>query len=215
MSLIMLKGGSVLEELKSQHQKYPNDKKYIEALLNEYYKENDSQNVVAFADKLIAIEPNNVSALDKKADAYSNLQKWNERIEVLKKKLDLIGGNDPKTLCDIADSYNVLKMFSTVRNFALRAARQDYGMAYIRIGEAYELCAESAVSKRGGKIRFDDKLIYALAYEQYQKASNYPDVSSIAQRKMRALENYIPTKEDRFMNPDKKRATSPEYDWIY
>ena len=214
-SLIQLSGGSVIDEYKEMHKKYPKDKKYIEALLAEYHSENDDANVLIMADKLLAIEPGNISALDKKADAFENLQRWNDRISILKKKLELIGGSDPETLCDIADAYNAIKRYSTARSFALKAARQDYGMAYIRIGEAYEYCAEDVVSKRGGKIRFDDKLIYELAYRQYKKASNYPDVTGIAERRMRAVQNYMPTKEDRFMSPDKKKATSKEYQWIY
>ncbi|MFC1557986.1 tetratricopeptide repeat protein [candidate division KSB1 bacterium] len=215
MSLIQLKGGSVIDEYKELHKKYPNDKKYIEALLAEYHKENDDINILIMVDKLLAIEPDNISALDKKADAFENQQKWNDRIDILKKIMQLKGGSDPETLCDISDCYLALKRYSTARSFALKAARQDYGMAYIRIGEAYEYCAEDVISKRGRKIRFDDKLIYGLAYQQYKKASNYPDVAGIAQRRMRVVQNYMPTKEDRFMNPDKKKATSKEYQWIY
>lgn len=215
MNLIQLSGGSVTDELLALHEKYPEDKKYIEALLNQYYRENDIKNVIVMADKLLALEPNNVSALDKKADSFASLQRWNDMIEVLKTKNELLGGNDPETLCDIADAYIALKRYPTARSYALNAARQNYGMAYIRIGESYEYCAEDVVSKRGGKIRFDDKLVYALAYEQYRKASNFPEVAGVAERKMRVVQNYMPTKEDRFMNPDKKRASSKEYQWIY
>jgi len=216
-SLIKLSGGSVVEEYKKLHKRYPDDKKYIEALLMEYYRENDNANVLSMADKLLALEPENISALDMKSDAYANLQRWRNRIAVLKKKLELMDRNDPQILTDIAESYNFLRDYRTARSYGLRAARKDYGMGYIRIGEAYEFCAEDVISQTGGytKIRFDDKLIYELAYEQYKKASNYPDAANIANRRMRAIRNVLPTKEDKFMNPDKKRADNPEYRWMY
>ncbi len=217
-NLIKLSGGSVIEEYEKLHQKYPNDKKYIEALMLEYHRENDNTYILLMADKLLALEPENISALDMKSDAYANLQKWKDRINVLRQKLDIKRDN-PETLCDIAESYNFLKDYETARNYATRAIRIDknYGMAYIRIGEAYEFCAEDMILKRGGfsKIRFDDKLIYELAYGQYRKASNYTDVSGIASRKMNAIKNSLPVKEDRFMNPDQTKANNPEYQWIY
>ena len=217
-NLIKLSGGSVIEEYKKLHERYPNDRKYIEALLTEYRRENDNVNVLSMADKLLALEPENITALDMKSDAYANLQKWRDRIKVLRRKLE-IKGDEPQALCDIAESYNFLKDYRTARSYARRAIRVDknYGMSYIRIGEAYELCAEDVILKKGGfsKIRFDDKLIYELAYGQYKKASNYPDVSGIASRRMNAIRNFLPTKEDRFMNPDQTKANNPQYQWIY
>jgi len=217
-NLIKLSGGSVIEEYKKLHEKYPNDRKYIEALMIEYHQENDNVNIISMADKLLALEPENISALEMKSDAYANLQKWKDRINVLNRKLE-INSEDPQALCDIAESYNILKNYETARNYATRAIRIDenYGMAYIRIGEAYEFCAEDVILKRGGfsKIRFDDKLIYELAYGQYRRASNYPDVSGIASRKMNAIKNSLPINEDRFMNPDQTKANNPEYQWIY
>jgi len=217
-NLIKLSGGSVIEEYKKLHEKYPNDRKYIEALMIEYHRENDNVNIISMADKLLALEPENISALDMKSDAYTNLQKWKDRINVLNRKLE-INSDNPQALCNIAESYNFLKDYETARNYATKAIRIDenYGMAYVRIGEAYEFCVEDVVVKRGGfsKIRFDDKLIYELAYEQYSKASNYPDVSGIASRKMNAIKSFLPTKEDKFMNPDQTKANNPVYQWIY
>ncbi len=217
-NLIKLSGGSIIEEYKKMHEKYPNDRKYIEALMVEYHQENDNVNIISMADKLLVLEPENISALDMKSDAYANLQKWKDRINVLRQRLDIKRDN-PETLCDIAESYNILKEYETARSYATRAIRIDgnYGMAYIRIGEAYEFCAEDMILKRGGfsKIRFDDKLIYELANEQYRKASNYTDLSGIASRRMSAIKNSLPTKEDRFMNPDQTKANNPEYQWIY
>ena len=217
-NLIKLSGGSVIEEYEKLHQKYPNDKKYIEALMLEYHRENDNTYILLMADKLLALEPENITSLEMKSDAYANLQKWKDRINVLNRKIE-INSEDPQALCDIAESYNFLKDYETARNYATRAIRIDknYGMAYIRIGEAYEFCAEDMILKRGGfsKIRFDDKLIYELAYGQYRKASNYTDVSGIASRKINAIKNSLPTKEDRFMNPDQTKSNNPEYQWIY
>ena len=124
-----------------------------------------------------------------------------------------------KLLIDLIRCYNLLKNYGTARNYANRAIRKDnsYGMAYIRIGEAYEYCAEDVVQKKGGfaKMTFDDKLIYELAYGQYRKASNYPDAAGIAGRRMNAIRNLLPSKEDKFMNPDQKRASNRAYKWIY
>ncbi len=217
-NLIKLSGGSVIDEYKKLHEQYPEDKKYIEALLVEYSRDNDDANTLMMADKLLALEPENVLALDKKADSYANLQKWRERIDVMKRKLE-ITGNNAAILTDIAESYNYLKNYRTARTYANRALKVDsnYGMAYIRIGEAYEYCVEDVVSKKGGflKMTFDDKLIYEVAYNQYRRASKYPDSAEMAAIRMNAVRPLMPTKEDKFMNPDKKKATNPAYRWIY
>jgi len=217
-NLIKLSGGSVIDEYKKLHEKYPNDKKYIEALLIEFSGENDDANVLLMADKLLALEPDNILALEKKSDVYANLQKWKDRIDVLNRKLEIAGDN-PEVLTDISESYNNLKDYKTARSYAGRALKIDsnYGMAYIRIGEAYEYCVEDVVSKKGGfdEIKFDDKLIYEFAFKQYEKALNSADSAGIASRKMNAIKNLLPTKEDKFMNPDKKKAENPAYQWMY
>ena len=207
-----------MDEYKRLHERYPDDKKYLEALLLEYSRDNDDANVLSMADKLLVLEPENILALDKKADSYANLQRWKDRINILKRKIEIIGDN-AEVLTDIAEAYNYLKNYSTARTYANRAIRLDknYGMAYIRIGEAYEFCVEDVVSKKGGfsKITYDDKLIYEIVYKQYQKALKYPDAARIANRKINALESLVPSKEDKFMNPDKKKATNSAYRWIY
>ncbi len=217
-NLIKLSGGSVIDEYKKMHEQYPNDKKYIEALLAEYSRNDDDMNAISMADKLLALEPKNILALDKKADAYANLQKWRDRINILKRKMEITGENS-EVLSDIAECCNLLKSYSSARSFANRAIKKDsnYGMAYIRIGEAYEYCVEDVVSKKGGfaKMTFDDKLIYELAYRQYQRASKYPDASGVAGRRMNAIRSLLPTKEDKFMSPDKKKASNKAYQWIY
>jgi tetratricopeptide (TPR) repeat protein len=217
ISLIKLSGGSVIDEYKRLHEKYPNDKNYIKALLMEYHRENDNSNVISMADKLLGLESDNLSALDMKSDAYANLQKWSERIAVLKRMLELRGGDDPRMLTDIAESYSFLKDYISARSYALKAIRKNYGVGYIRIGEAYEFCVEDVISKKGGyeKMTYDDKLIYELANAQYNKAASFSDLEGIANRKMNAIKNLLPTKEDKFMNPDKKTASNPEYQWIY
>jgi len=193
MSLFDLLGDQdqKINQLLSLHQEYPLEVDYIRELLHIFTMENDYDNILAFADKLLEIEPENTDALRRKSDVYNDLEKFNDTIAMLQKILE-ITPEDPQTLCDIAEAYINMGNYSRARSFARRALQKDpnFGLAYILIGDAYLRCAEDCIERRGGisRIRFDDKLIYQMAYEQYSKAAKYPAWNV---QKMNAINGFI------------------------
>jgi hypothetical protein len=66
-----------------------------------------------------------------------------------------------------------------------------------------------------GKAEFDDKLVFELAYFQYEKALQDLATRTEARQRLNFLEASIPNKEDRFMNRGKTKAAGPCYQWIY
>ncbi len=60
-----------------------------------------------------------------------------------------------------------------------------------------------------------NKLVYELAYFQYEKALQDLATRTEARQRLKFLEAAIPNKEDRFMNKGKAKAAGPCYQWIY
>ena len=107
---------------------------------------------------------------------------------------------------------------SKARSVANQAISIDsnYGLAYIVRGEIYEAAVDQCLAKRGNRqLRFDDKLVYKLAYDQYAKAKQDIQFADFAQRKMNYVQPDIPTTEDLFMHQGKTQAPLDCYKWIY
>ena len=66
--------------------------------------------------------------------------------------------------------------------------------------------------KRGRK--YDDALVYELAYDEYKKAANDPDYKSTATKRMNSLKTVLPTQEEIFMNQNRKTLKMECYSWI-
>ena len=64
-----------------------------------------------------------------------------------------------------------LGQFSTAIQSLKKALAIDpeYGLAYLTRGIVYETAAEQQVAKAGGKISFDDKLAYKIAYDDFAR----------------------------------------------
>lgn len=221
MAIIRSQGATseeIIGELLKSHEKFPNEPSYIEEILRQYERDGDYTKVIEYADKRLVLDSKNVYALEKKVDAFDQLQRFNERITVLK-ELAAITNNNPLYLCEISGSYIELKQYVTARTWAQRALRKNsrFGLAYIRIGEAYQYSANDCVDKReGGKILFDDKLVYQLAYNQFQRARNIGDeYSNTAASRMNSIRGYLPSKEDLFMHPNQKKSKLDCHQWMY
>jgi len=207
-----------IRELEEKHAQYPEDPDYMWNLIVEYDKNKESDKVIAMVDKLLALQPKNLDALEKKAYAYQNKQQYRNVVNVYNQMLE-IKPNEKKYFVDIAQAYISLKDYATARSYVRRAQRidSDYGYAYMTMGNIYEACAEEVVREKGGyaKLAFDDKLVYKLAYDEYAKAANDFEYGRNAQRRMNNLKELIPKDEDYFMHPNQKEARGEEYAWIY
>ncbi len=182
----------------------------------EYYNTDNFEKAIVNFNALLQLKPNDISAYSYLGASYKNSGNFNEALTAYKKALDLQPDNK-KLLTDVASCYRELQSFATARNYANKALKLDpnYGLAYIVRGEIYESAVESCMESRGKEApEFDDKLVFELAYKEYQKAANDLQFKDIATSKMRYVEDFIPKKEDRFFHKNTEAKLSC-YKWIY
>lgn len=166
--------------------------------------------------KLVHLRPDDINAWEYLGESYQRLEKYSDAIDAFKKVVEKEPDNK-KAFVEISRSYRGLNNFSAARTYARKALAIDnrYGLAWIALGEAYEASAERCVNKKSGKIDFNDKLVYELAYTQYKKAANDLEFKSEAERKMGYLQPVLPTTEDKFMNKGQDKPKGDCYGWIY
>ena len=106
-------------------------------------------------------------------------------------------------MCAIANVYRNKSEFTNGRywvNKALRA-KPGYGLAYITMGEIYE--SSVTYCQRGRGRKYDDGLVYEMAYAQYGKALSDPAYKMIANNRRRNLTPFLLTTEEKFMNQNR------------
>jgi|Deesub1362B_J571_1020462.scaffolds.fasta_scaffold02451_6 tetratricopeptide (TPR) repeat protein len=194
--------------------KNPDDTGLMFDLGKAYYNRGESEKAVEMLNRLLQKEPENVEALQYLAGAYMNLERYDSAIATYKKILKIQPENI-EILCAVAGAYRMKNQFVQARNYVRRALRIDpkHGLPYMTMGEIYESAAEYCMNKRGGKLEYDDKLVYEKAYKEYQKATRDPLFADRARRRMEAIKPLLPTTEDRFFN----KYNQPKdacYKWI-
>jgi len=216
LSILRLSGGegALRKEFEEKHQQFPNDKNYILELISIYERDNENQLLVEMADKLIALEPNEIDSREKKVNALITLNKNNDAIAVLN-ELNKLVPDQPRYLARVAEIYNDTGRYRNAVNYANRALRinNSYGEAHFQIGMAFMNQAEDVRDKRGS-LAFEDKLVYQLAYDKFVIAARDINKKAQAERWVEHLVNFIPTSEDKFMHKGVTKPTSPEYDWL-
>lgn len=125
---------------------------------------------------------------------------------------------------NIAQAYISLDRGQSAREFAQKALRIDprLGKAYILIGQSYEAAVAKCVTEvRGGwaKIDFEDRIVYVLAMETYNRAKSIdPSSTNEANNRLRAVEQLTPQKSDYFFKKlkagDKVEIKGSCYNWI-
>lgn len=191
----------------------PDDTDLMYELGLAYYDQGNYSKSISMFDRLLQKEPDNEDALRKVAEANLNLSNYNQAVNVYKKVLDL-NKNDIEILCKISEVYRIQKRFTTARNWANRAisADRNNGLAYITRGEIYQDAASDCIDKKGS-FKYDDRLVYKMAYDEFKKATRDPFYKGQAERQMKSIEPNLPTAEDKFMNTH----TEPKeacYNWI-
>jgi len=149
-----------------------------------------------------------------RAEVYENLNKFAKAISDYKEILKT-EKNNVNIMLRIAVNYRNMNSFSKARywiNKALRA-KPKYGLAYITLGETYEAAVSYCQEKRGGKSKYEDKLVYLKAYKIYKLAEQDPVYRAKAKRKRENVKPFIPTQEDKFMHRNAK-IKSACYDWL-
>ncbi len=162
---------------------------------------------------VIAKKPSKKSYL-LRAEIYENLNKNNNAIADYKELLKL-SPKDPNIMLRISVNYRNNHAFSKAYYWIKQAlkVKPGYGEAYITLGETYEAAVAYCQDQRGGKPKYEDKLVYEKALNAYKKATKDPAYRSKAKRKMENVKPFIPTRDDRFMHQGAK-IKSACYNWL-
>ena len=177
------------------------------------YAQSYAQTAVAAGKFKEALEPLKV-ILEKKpstkfyllrAEAYEHLNQNNNAIADYKSILKTETKNT-NVMLRIAVNYRNNNKFSSAKYWVRQAlsAKPGYGLAYITMGEIYEAAVSYCQDQRGGKAKFEDKLVYDLAKNEYLKAKRDPAFRSTANKKIDGVNPFVPTKEDLFMHKNDK-----------
>jgi len=206
----------IIAQQKSLVDRYPEEIKYRLDLAQNYHKTEDFLKAIEQLKIVIAKKPKNIFALELLGDSYQQTEKFISAAAIYKRILQ-INPKDKKNLCNLALSYTSMGKYTTAMRATKKALAIDphYGLAYITRGTVYETAAEKCVaSRKGGKITFDDKLVYKLAYDEYAKAKRDLEWKADAEKHMKYLETMIPTNEDYFMHKTQKKPRGTCYQWI-
>jgi len=205
-----------LKVLKEGIEQFPEDPKrrfaYASALSEQGYYEKAVKEFKVYTD-MMSEDTEGWRGLARMRD---NLSDYSGAIAARKKVVEL----ESESLVDIVavgGYYLSLKNWTQARNWAQKALAKDgnYGAAWVLMGDIYFNAADAA---SGDSPKFNDKLVFVIAYGLYKKAVSSSDVEakSNGDRGMRILKGggLVPTKEERFMNKSKNKPTGDAYSWI-
>jgi len=195
----------------------PDNSRLLFSLGETYFKRGEYEKAIDKFKRLIAIRPDDAFAMEYLGSAQQNIGRYRDAIATYEKAIQLKADN-VKVICEMATCYRELKQLSKARSVARNALqiKPGYGLAHIVIGEIYESAVDECINSRGNrKITFDDKLIYRLAYESYQRAAGDQQFADLARRKMEYIRPDTPTKEDEFMHAGVNKSDLDCYKWIY
>jgi len=162
-----------------------------------------------------ALEPENITVLDLSGKCYQEVGQFSEAVSAYNKILTL-RPEDKETLCNLAMTYASMGRYTSAMTQVRKAQSLDasYGWAFITKGMIFETAADKCSAGKDGKIEFDEKLTYELAYNEYKKATRDITVRSEANRRIGYVKPLLPTKADIFMNKGQTKPEGPCYEWI-
>ncbi len=193
------------------------DTQLMSEIADKYFKLAEYKNALEYYNMYLAIKSDDERVLEYAGSCYQNMTQYKDAIAVYEKVL-AVNPEHKKVLCEMGVCYKELKQFVKARSMANKAIAVDsnYGLAYMVRGLTYEACADECIGKREKRVsKIDDKLVYKLAYDEYQKAAKDVMFSDQARNRMNYIKPEIPSQEDLFMYPNKKKAELDCYKWIY
>jgi len=204
-----------IETKKSLAEKDPQNSAVRYDLGKMQFEQQEYEESIKWFNEYLTLSPDDVSAIEYIGNAYLNLEQYNSALSQYKRILDLQPKNK-KIMCQISTCYKEMGRFSSARAYANNALAVDrnFGLAWIVLGEAYEASAEKCVDAKDGELEYNDKLVYEIALNYYQKAKNDPAYRAEAARKISYVKPVAPTADDKFMHKDEKEPTGECYSWI-
>ncbi len=196
-------------------ERFPDDLRLRLDLAKNYFDIGEFEKAV---DQLIFItqkDSENKIALEMLGKSYEELERYLDASSTYKKIL-AFDPKDKKNICNLAISYSLMNRYSQAMREVNRALRidPDYGLAHITKGMIYERSADRCVEDCGGKIDFNDKLVYKMAYDEYKKALKDLEWRPEAEIKIKNVESQIPQDKDYFMHKHQRTPNKPCYNWI-
>ncbi len=203
----------LIASLRQNHQQFPDDVKITQKLataLVEFATPESYREALPLLDGLIAAQPEQVRFLDLKATALEGLGRIEEAAGLLAKLFELKPGQTeiPARIGELYLSQNNLRQ---ARRWALKskASFPGYGKGGLLLGRVCEAAVDACAGK---DLTFDDKLVYGLAAKEYDAISD-PAAKGQARQRRQALEEVLPSAEDRFFNKyDQPRKDC--YKWL-
>lgn len=193
----------------------PNDAQLLFELARAQFKQQEDAKAIELLSRYKMLVPTDVTALELLGEVLSRAGRFREALQTYE-QINAGNPGDKKALVNSSICYRQLGDFPAARRLANQALAVDkrYGAAFMALGKSYEACADQCVAKKN-KADFDDRLVYELAYQQYEKALQDLTTRAAAQQYMNLLAASLPQKEDRFMHKGKNKAAGPCYQWIY
>ncbi|MCK6557826.1 tetratricopeptide repeat protein [candidate division KSB1 bacterium] len=203
-----------LASLEQTLARQPEDTLSLLRLAGARLERREYQSALALLDRYLALAPSTTKALGLKGEAQKNLGQFAAALATFE-QARARAGHDATLLVQIAACHCGLRQYAAARSCAQQALqrRADYGSALLVLGEIYETCARECVRAKG-RVEFDDKLVFQLAYEAYDQAQQDSATRTEAKQRMAALASLLPGSEDYFMNKNHGQATGPCYAWL-
>jgi tetratricopeptide (TPR) repeat protein len=208
---------AAMDRIEKVRQQDPTNPKYMFSLGRQYFVRELYPKAEPEFREYLKYVPDDDIAREYLGAALQNQEKYQESINVYSTILER-NPNHTKSLCEIGSCLKSLGRFRDARVSVDKALKIDseYYYAYIVRGEIYEATADKCMQAEGrNSPDWDDKLIYQLAYDQYEKAKADPALKNLADRKLDYVKQLIPTAEDRFMHKSDAKAKVACYQWIY
>ena len=193
----------------------PDDLKARMKLAVNYDKIGQFDDAIAQTKYVLDKEPENIPALELMGKIYTSMEKHSLAADTYKNILKIQPDNK-KAFCNLSMSYTNLGKYTTALQQVVKALKIDpnYGLAFIAKGFAYETCADRCVESNEKGAKFDDKLVYRLAYNSYLQAKKDLAWKADAENRANYVIQLIPTEADEFMHKGQNQPRGECYTWI-
>lgn len=213
--MIRYMGGDPLAILDSTYKKDTTNVENAYRYGKEAFTVGKYQEAIAPFKSMIAEEPRNVTAIEYLGRSYEALGQTNQALKYYNDILKIEPKNI-KIMCLIASVYGRQNQFTRGRSYVRKAMQIDpaHGLPHMVMGEIYENAVTYCSNQREKReTTYDDKLVYRMASEEYEKAARDPNYASDANRRMQQLQTLLPTKEDYFMHKNRLNPKEDCYSW--
>ena len=174
----------------------------------------NTEKIIEVCNELLVYEKYNKDILHSLGDAYLNLYKEDDALNVYI-NIAKIDPMNYKVALEISEILSGKEQYQDALEWAEKAIgiSGSKGETYYQRAEVYFSVAESC---SGDPIQFWDKIVYEISWKDYQTAVNKGYKQAKARRDF-LKENYITTSADWFMRPEGEIEVRPQgdcYAWI-